>query len=313
METKEWLRNLALESGFSIAGFSRAEISIVESENILQWENRQLYGSMDWFPERNAIRLHFENLGFKPVSVISLAVLYNPRDYAEIFSRFSFKFSRYAVGRDYHNVIKQMLAPILSELRKKFPENHFRAASDSLPIAEKVLALNSGIGWRGKNTNIINSKFGSYFFLAEILTDLEIAADIPEKNRCGSCTACIDICPTQALTEAYQIDAGKCISHATIEERSDKLSIDTHGWIYGCDLCQSVCPWNIKAERNGRYSMVSEFQVSEHFVTKTEEEILSLDEKSFHEFFKESAVMRISHKQYNRNVKAFYQRKTESA
>ena len=260
---------------------------------------------MQWFPDRNPIRLDFENLGFRPQSVISLGLLYNQENYKDVYDKFGFHISRYAMGEDYHSVIRHKLNPVLAALKNKFPEFRFRAATDTLPLAEKVLARQSGIGWQGKNTNIINSRIGSFFFLSEILTDMPIEPDQAAKDRCGKCQKCMDACPTGALFEPYKIDAGKCISHATIEDRCEFMHLDTHGWIYGCDICQSVCPWNEKAEKMRRFTGETRFFISDFFLQHTEDEIIHLDETLFAGSFEKSAIKRISHDQFKRNIRNY--------
>lgn len=307
---KEIIRSLAQEVGFQLCGFSSASLGTKDKQNINRWVEDKLFGQMAWFPKNHHIRENFYDLGFVPKSVISLGILYNPKEYNEIFAKFGFHFSRYAVGLDYHEVIRKKINPILNYLKINYPENHFRAATDTLPIAEKALAKNSGIGWQGKNTNLINEYYGSYFFLGEILTDLPILPDKATVDRCGKCTKCIDACPTNALLDPYKIDAGLCISHATIEDRNPYVSVPLNGWIYGCDICQEVCPWNVKAEKKGRFSEISEFAVLEQFKKLDEELFLKLDEESFGKYFRDSAVKRISYKQFRRNVEEYIQTKS---
>lgn len=191
----------------------------------------------------------------------------------------------------------------MDELKSDYPSNHFRHGVDSLPIPEKIFARNSGIGWISKNTNIINSQYGSYFFLTEILTDLKLSADTPTANRCGSCSACMDACPTKALTP-YSLDASKCISHHTIEDKREPFPKDAslHSWIFGCDICQEVCPWNKKAERQGIFTSFPEFEENGEWNKIISDDFQFQSENEYNEFVKNKAIERISYSQWKRNI-----------
>ncbi|RHX84959.1 tRNA epoxyqueuosine(34) reductase QueG [Leptospira stimsonii] len=304
IESKELISELSPlieECGFDFYGISEAVIPETDRKNILTWVQEGKHGKMDWYPKNMDLRLHFKNLGFEPKSVIALGTLYNDLDYDTISKTMSFRFSRYAIGEDYHRVIRRMANPLLQELRKKFPSNQFRQGVDSLPISEKVLAREAGLGWQAKNTNLIHPEFGSYFFISVILTDLPISvAKIPVKDRCGTCNACIDACPTNALAP-YQIDAGKCISHHTLEDRSEKIP-NTFGWIAGCDICQDVCPWNqVKARKKGIQTGREELK-SRPIFKESPESILDLDQDGFESIFGDSAISRMNFKMFRRNV-----------
>ncbi len=304
IESKEIISELSPlieECGFDFYGIGEAVIPETDRKNILTWVQEGKHGKMDWYPKNMDLRLHFKNLGFEPKSVIALGTLYNDLDYDTISKTMSFRFSRYAVGEDYHRVLRRMANPLLQELRKKFPSNQFRQGVDSLPISEKVLAREAGLGWQAKNTNLIHPEFGSYFFISVILTDLPISvAKIPVKDRCGTCNACIDACPTNALAP-YQIDAGKCISHHTLEDRSEKIP-NTFGWIAGCDICQDVCPWNqVKARKKGIQTEREELKTRPIF-KENPESILDLDQDGFERNFGDSAISRMNFKMFRRNV-----------
>ncbi|MCB1193243.1 MAG: tRNA epoxyqueuosine(34) reductase QueG [Leptospiraceae bacterium] len=311
------IKEKAIESGFDLVGISKAWIPAIDKENIEYWVKNKLYGKMDWFPKNQNLRLYFENIGFSSVSAIVVASFYLDKEYYDVFKRFSFRLSRYAVGKDYHKILRQKAKGLLSYLKTTFPNQKFRQSVDTLPISEKVLAREAGIGWMGKNTNIIHPKKGSYFFLSVVLTDLPLEYDDPMKDRCGSCRACMDACPTRALYEPYKIDAGRCISHHTIEDKSLEFSQDAKlalsSWIYGCDICQEVCPFNKVASKNqNNLTKRKEFHVKDYFHNTLETDFLSLNQKEFEEFVRDSAMNRISYLQFKRNVDAYYHWKKTS-
>ena len=282
------IQSKALDCGFSLFGVADAVVPELDKKNILSWVEQGLAGKMDWYARNQDLRLTLNNLGFTPRSVIVLGALYQDRDYEEVFADKEFKISRYATGKDYHLVLKKRSEPLLKYLRENFPENKFRQGVDSLPVAEKVFAREAGIGWQGKNTNIINENLGSYFFLSVILTDLQLLADKPVTDRCGTCRACLDACPTGALFEPYKIDAGKCISYHTIEDRSETFSdsVANGKWVYGCDICHE------------------EFKLREEFRTFTKKDFLEMTEEEFQKFVKDSAMDRITFSMWKRNFKA---------
>ncbi|XDD51992.1 tRNA epoxyqueuosine(34) reductase QueG [Leptospira sp. WS92.C1] len=304
LESKELISELGglIEtSGFDLYGICKAIIPEEDKSHILSWVEKGKNGKMDWYPKNMDLRLDFKNLGFEPRSVIVLGVLYNDPEYENIFKTIPFRFSRYAIGEDYHRVLRRLAKPILKELKNRYPNNRFRQGVDSLPIPEKVLARESALGWIAKNTNLIHPEFGSYFFISVILTDLPMEiANLPVKDRCGSCTACIDACPTGAL-EPYRIDAGKCISHHTLEDRSPTIP-DTFGWIAGCDICQEVCPWNrVKAKKKGIQTLREEFKLRPFF-RENPNSILDLDENGFAKLFADSAISRMDYSMFQRNA-----------
>jgi epoxyqueuosine reductase len=308
MNTLE-IRDLFFHSGFDLVGFCKAEIPPLDKENIQDWIQKKLYGEMSWYPKNTELRLELKNLGFIPQSIIALGKIYNTQEYSVISEKHTFLFSRYAVGKDYHIVLKKLANPCLQKLKKEFPNYKFRQGVDSLPIPEKILAREAGLGWIGKNTNLIHPEKGSYFFISIILTDLQLEFENTSiQDRCGSCRKCIDACPTGALFDEYKIDAGKCISHHTIEDRREELSEDIQknlkGWIYGCDICQSVCPWNEKAERLNRFATGTDFTPHSIFY-KESMEFLNTNKDSFLDWVKESAVSRLTYSMFQRNIRYF--------
>ncbi|EQA46750.1 epoxyqueuosine reductase [Leptospira broomii serovar Hurstbridge str. 5399] len=304
MESKELLselESLVHKNGFQLFGAARAVVPESDKRNILEWVREGRHGNMDWYPRNMKLRLELEGLGFHPETVFVLGALYSDPEYEEIASKLPFRFSRYATGADYHAVLKKSARDVLTILRDRFPNNVFRQGVDSLPVPEKILAREAGLGWIGKNTNLLNEEIGSYFFLTVIFTDLPLRiASLTAKDRCGTCDECIRACPTGALS-AYQIDARKCISYKTIEDRSPTVE-GLHGWVYGCDICQEVCPWNrVKAKRRGTETEIEEFKVRDFFKTDGSA-MLTLTDEEFQRQFSDAAVNRISYAQFRRNL-----------
>jgi epoxyqueuosine reductase len=321
------LKNLAIKNGFDLIGFTDASLSIQDRSNIESFIQKKFYATMRWFPERQNIRVNFENLGFNPNTVIALGMVYKPRSTdIEELKEISQEISCYSWGEDYHKVLKSKAKPILKYLKDLFPKYKFRQGVDSLPLPEKILARNAGLGWIGKNTLLIHPKIGSYFFITLILCEVKIhmrdknnqllhqekdsgenifnLIESSTKDRCGKCTACIDACPTNAIVAPYQLDANLCISHHTIEYKNNEFpqSIQTKGWIYGCDICQNVCPWNrVVATKQGIETKTEEFFPLPVF-KKEKELIYSMDKEAFEKEFSKSAIARIGFKNWRRNI-----------
>ena len=211
------------------------------------------------------------------------------------------KISKYAYGKDYHFVIKAKLKNLFNLIRNQVGDISGRVFVDSAPIMEKSWAEKSGLGWVGKNTNLISQKVGSFFFICEIITDLELEYDNPVTDHCGSCTACIDACPTEALVAPYQLDAKKCISYLTIELKdqiSEVFKNKMDNWAFGCDICQDVCPWNRFSKNNSE----AEFTPKEEILSMTKNEWLELTDEVFKTITKNSAIKRTKFKGIKRNI-----------
>jgi len=234
-------------------------------------------------------------------SVISLLFNYYPSE-TVAFEQDQFKISKYAYGKDYHEVIKEKLRALFYDLQQEFGAIEGRVFVDSAPVMDKAWAAKSGLGWVGKNTNLISKKVGSFFFIAELILDLELEYDLPIADHCGSCTACIDACPTEALIQPYQIDGSKCISYLTIELK-DSIPSEFKGkmenWAFGCDICQTVCPWNRFATPHQEPA----FSPQPELLSLTKSEWEEMTSEVFNKVFKGSAVKRTKFEGLKRNVK----------
>ncbi len=246
-DLKALIQRLARRFGFSDVGVSRAES--LDGEGYLSWLAEGRHGEMAYM-ERNADkRLRPDLLLPGAQSIISLSIDYYPGMEPPVGEPSQGAISKYAQGRDYHKVFRKRLARFIESLQPSVPGSSFRKFSDAGPVLEKVWAQRAGLGWIGKHTNLISRKRGSWFFIGEVLIDKEIEPDAPVPDFCGSCTRCIDACPTQAIVAPYQLDARRCISYLTIELRSaipEELRAGMGNLVFGCDICQDVCPWNRK-------------------------------------------------------------------
>jgi epoxyqueuosine reductase len=239
-------------------------------------------------------------------SVISVLLNYTPIPEDTILSEGDVKISRYAYGKDYHYVLKDKFKVMLQHITDKIGEVNGRAFVDSAPVMDKVWAKQSGLGWVGKHSNIITKDAGSYFFIGELIVDLELDADGPIKDYCGTCTRCIDACPTDAISAAYHVDGSKCISYLTIELKDQiptEFKEQMQGWAFGCDICQEVCPWNkfaVSIKKN-------EFSPSEELKKYLKMPLKEITKEVFNVLFKDSAIKRTKIEGFNRNV-AFIQK-----
>ena len=210
--------------------------------------------------------------------------------------------SRYALGRDYHKLIRSRLAKLAKRIASELGGGHYRAFVDSAPVLERALAENAGLGWIGKNTMLLNDKAGSWFFLGEIYTDVPLPIDVPQETQhCGSCTACLEVCPTQAFVGPWVLDARKCISYLTIELKEsipEAFSGKMDNWMFGCDICQDVCPWNRFAKSHNE----SDFLPKPELMNKSKKEWEEITEEVFDQMFLGSAVKRTKYKGLKRNI-----------
>jgi epoxyqueuosine reductase len=230
--------------GFLSCGISKAGFLESEAPRLEKWLNHQMNGQMSYMENHFDKRLDPTLLVDGAKSVISLLLNYYP---SEVQNPDSYKISKYAFGQDYHFVIKDKLKELLFSIQTEIGEVSGRAFVDSAPVLDKAWAAKSGLGWIGKNSNLITQKVGSFYFIAELIVDLDLEYDFATTDHCGTCTACLDACPTQAIVAPYVVDGSKCISYFTIELK-ENIPTEFKGkfqdWIFGCDVCQEVCPWN---------------------------------------------------------------------
>ena len=295
----EFIKLKSKELGFMSCGISKSGFLSDEAERFESWLKNNYHGKMSYMERNFDKRLDTTKLVENSKSVISLTYNYYPKKVLKSDS--TFKVSKYAYGKDYHVVLKNKLKQLLNIMKDKFGSFQGRVFVDSAPILERAWAKKSGLGWIGKNTNLINKQSGSFFFLAEIIVDLELNYDNTTTDHCGSCTACIDACPTNAIYEPYKLDASKCISYYTIELKesfSSNLSSDFKDWIFGCDICQDVCPWNRFSKANDEIL----FETIPEISNFNKADWIDLTEETFKKVFKESPIKRSKFKGLKRNI-----------
>ena len=297
---KEWGREL----GFQQIGIANLDIR-EDEERLMQWLERGRHGVMAYMSRHGRRRAHPEELVPGTIRVISARMDYlapQARDPEEVLRDPDLGYvSRYALGRDYHKVMRKRLAQLAEKLQEHCANTRYRAFVDSGPVLEKAFARNAGLGWIGKHTNVINRRAGSWFFLGEILTDLPLPADERATEHCGTCRACIDVCPTQAIVAPYELDATRCISYLTIELRESipvELRKALRNRIYGCDDCQLVCPWNKYAQ----LSREIDFTVRHGLDTPRLVDLFAWTEEEFLNRTEGSAIRRIGYECWLRNI-----------
>ena len=298
------IRNWAHELGFQQIGV--AAVSIAEDEErLMRWMELGRHGAMEYMPRHGRMRARPDELVPGTIRVISARMDYLPpdaRDPDEVLNDPTLGYvSRYALGRDYHKVIRARLAKLADRISEACSESRHRVFVDSAPVLEKAYARNAGLGWIGKHTNVINRNAGSWFFLGEILTDLPLPIDTPATAHCGTCTACIDVCPTEAIVGPNELDARRCISYLTIELRSS-IPIEFRkamgNRIYGCDDCQLVCPWN----KFARLAVEKDFAIRHGLDQASLVELFAWSESDFLQRMEGSAIRRIGYECWLRNI-----------
>lgn len=290
------IKNIAQDLGFDFCGISKAEKLIDEESRLESWLKKKYHAGMSYMENHFEKRLDPTLLVPGSKSVISLLYNYFPESHAD---KDSYKIAKYAWGTDYHRVIKKKLKRFLYEINDSIGEVNGRVFVDSAPILERSWALRSGVGWQGKNAMVINTKRGSFYFLAEIISDLEASYDQPSTDHCGTCSACIDACPTEAILPERSIDSNKCISYFTIEHKGEIASTmegKLENWIFGCDICQDVCPWNRFASPHAE----PKFAPRTNHLSKGEWE--EMTKEIFDEIFQGSALKRAKWEGVQRNI-----------
>lgn len=299
--TSQFIKDEAQALGFFDCGISQVQFLKEDSKRVEQWLENGHHASMSYMERNREKRYNPELLVEKAKSVIT--VLYNYYPESRLPEENNYQISKYAYGKDYHFVIKEKLGKLLQKIEDKTGERIARIFVDSAPVLDRAWANRSGLGFIGKNTLLINKKGGSFFFIGQIILDLELDYnDNPDfTNYCGTCTACIDACPTGAL-KPFEVDARKCTSYLTIENR-DEIPVEFKGklndWIFGCDICQDVCPWNIRFAKPHNEPL---FEPSEALRKMRKPDWEELDKPGFKKLFKHTAVERTGYKGLKRNI-----------
>jgi epoxyqueuosine reductase len=294
------IKKLAHDLGFMFCGISKARFLEEEAPRLENWLKNGMHGTMSYMENHFDKRLDPSKLVPGAKSVISLGYNYYPKD--DLAKNGGLKIAKYAYGQDYHYVIKDKLKQFMTLITDQIGEVDGRAFVDSAPVMERQWAQQSGVGWIGKNSLLLNKKNGSFFFLSELILDLELTPDGPVKDYCGTCTACMDACPTQAIPEAYVVDGSKCISYFTIELKEqipENVKGKFENWVFGCDICQDVCPWNRFSKPHAEQA----FEPHEKLAHMTNDDWREITEEVFREIFKKSAVKRTKYEGLKRNIK----------
>jgi epoxyqueuosine reductase len=295
-----FIKEKARALGFSYCGVSQAAFLKEEAPLLEEWLKRNYQGKMSYLENHFDKRLDPTLLVPGAKSVISL--LYNYFPEKSLDNSEGYKVAKYAYGEDYHFVVKDVLKELMRAIQQEVGEIQGRAFVDSAPVMERAWAKKSGLGWIGKNSLLLNREMGSFFFIAELIIDLELEYDGPTKDYCGTCTACMDACPTNAIAEPYVVDGSKCISYFTIELK-EEIPTDVKGkfenWIFGCDICQDVCPWNSFSKPTGE----SRFSPHPELDKMTRQDWLEITEEVFVRIFKDSPVKRTKLEGLKRNIR----------
>ncbi|MEO8885356.1 MAG: tRNA epoxyqueuosine(34) reductase QueG [Mucilaginibacter sp.] len=294
------IKTEAKNLGFMFCGIAKAEFLEEEAPRLENWLNKNMHGEMQYMENHFDKRLDPRLLVDDAKSVISLGVNYYTEN--QQTDPLAPKISKYAYGIDYHSIIKDKLKQLLQVINEKIGEVGGRAFVDSAPVLDRAWAQKSGMGWIGKNTNLINKQTGSFFFLAELIIDLELEYDIePTADHCGTCTRCIDACPTDAIVGPYVVDGSRCISYLTIELKNEipqEFKGKMDNWMFGCDICQDVCPWN-------RFSILHTepaFEPHPELLGLNRKDLEEITEDVFKKVFKNSAVKRAKFSGLKRNI-----------
>lgn len=295
----ELIKAEARRLGFLSCGIAKAGFLEEEAPRLERWLNQKRHGTMRYMENHFDKRLDPTKLMEGAKSVISLLLNYYPK---EPLPTQAYKVSTYAYGEDYHFVIKRKLKELLRFIHAQIGAVQGRAFVDSAPVLDRAWAVRSGLGWIGKNANLISKQAGSFFFIAELIVDLELAYDSPVTDHCGSCTRCMDACPTQAIIEPRVVDGSKCISYFTIELKEaipEAMKGKWENWIFGCDVCQTACPWN----RFSTPTQEAAFQPDEQLKTMRDADWEEITEETFRAVFKRSALKRTALKGLKRNIR----------
>ncbi|WP_417888663.1 tRNA epoxyqueuosine(34) reductase QueG [Xanthomarina gelatinilytica] len=294
----DFIKTEAKRLGFLSCGVSKAQFLEEEAPRLENWLNKQMHGQMHYMENHFDKRLDPTKLVEGSKSVISLLLNYYPEKTQD---HETYKLSKYAYGTDYHFVIKDKLKSLLHAIQGEIGEVEGRAFVDSAPVLDKAWAAKSGLGWIGKHSNLLTQQVGSFYFIAELIIDLELEYDGITTDHCGTCTKCIDACPTKAITEPYVVDGSKCISYFTIELKENiptQFKGQFEDWMFGCDICQDVCPWN----RFSKFHNEPLFNPHPDLLDMTKKDWEEITEETFKKVFKKSAVKRTKFSGLKRNI-----------
>ncbi len=289
------IRSKAIELGFDLCGFAKAGPLDEEAYRLEEWLNANMHGSMGWMERNFEKRIDPTKLVPGAKSVVSVIASYRFEE-NEIFDRNhnGAKIAKYARGRDYHKVFKGRLKKLFQFTKESIGDINGRIFVDSAPVMDKAWAVKAGLGWIGKNSNLLNKRYGSWFLIGEMIVDVPFVYDAPETDHCGTCTRCIDACPTDAIYEPFRVDGSRCISYLTIELK-EKMPAEfrdkTEKWIFGCDICQDVCPWNRKAS----YGHIEDLRPREKVLYPDIDRWPEISQEKFNKLFEGSAVRRVKH------------------
>ncbi|WP_411030079.1 tRNA epoxyqueuosine(34) reductase QueG [Spongiimicrobium sp. 3-5] len=292
------IKSEAKRLGFLSCGISKADFLEEEAPRLEKWLQSNMHGEMQYMENHFDKRLDPRLLVDGSKSVISLLLNYFPEHSQNTDS---YKVSKYAYGQDYHHVIKSKLRQLQEFISEKIGEVNGRAFVDSAPVLDKAWAAKSGLGWIGKHSNLLTQQVGSFYFIAELIVDMELEYDAPVTDHCGTCTACLDACPTQAIVEPYIVDGSKCISYFTIELKNE-IPTTVQGqfddWMFGCDICQDVCPWNKFSKPHSEPL----FNPNPELLSMTKKDWEEITEEVFKKVFQKSAVKRTKFSGLKRNI-----------
>ena len=293
-----FIKSEAKRLGFLSCGISKSGFLEEEAPRLENWLNQNKHGQMTYMENHFDKRLNPNLLVDDAKSVVSLLLNYFP---SETQVDDTYKISKYAFGQDYHFVIKEKLKELLFSIQQNIGEVSGRAFVDSAPVLDKAWAAKSGLGWMGKNTNLITKSIGSFYFIAELIIDLELDYDSATTDHCGTCTACIDACPTEAIVAPYVVDGSKCISYFTIELK-DHIPIEMKGkfndWAFGCDVCQDVCPWNKFSKPHNEPL----FNPNPELLSMSKKDWEEITDETFKKVFKNTALKRTKFEGIQRNI-----------
>lgn len=302
------IKQRAIMEGFEKVGIVEARSLDVESEQLKEWLRRGYQANMMWLERSPSMRGDPQSIFPAARSVVVVAInYYTPNQHQN--NRETGKVSRYAWGDDYHKILGEKLRSLLDWVKEQDPDAEGKVCVDIQPVMDKAWAVRAGLGWLGKHSNVITPEYGSWVFIGELLLNLELDYDAEQiEDHCGTCTMCIDACPTQAIVEPYVVDSGKCISYATIELREPEIPREVgeklSGWLYGCDICQDVCPWNRFEQVTGE----QRFQPREGNINARLEDIVQLTHEKYVERFRGSAMKRAKLSGLQRNARELLKR-----